>query len=352
MVELLVALAIFSLAAAIAAGSFWSITKAWTRGGEMLEQLHYGEFAMDQLVTALRGAAWFSSKPEAFGFWLDDSGGTSKDAANHVSWVTSGTAFLPPDSPLQNGLHRLSLTVEGSGDERGLTVRAWPHLSEEIGESDVDSWLVAPGVEGFSCEWYDFEDESWSQDWEETNSLPKLLRITLTMQERKEFDENLELVRLVELEVAPELPGRERRDRTTGTTEEQPSEGEGGAGGSAGGGGAAGGPGGGGQGGGPGGGGGAGAGGGPGGGGGRPGSANSGPGGRGGGRGDGGQGDGPGSGAPGSKSPYLNPWGNSGGSGNNGGEGGGRPGSSGGGSSSFGWSGGSGGGVGGRNGGR
>jgi len=215
LIELLVALAIFSLAAAMAAGTFWSVMKAWNRGGELLEQLHYGEFAMEQLVTALRGAAWFSSKPAAFGFWLDERGGTSRSAANKVSWVTSGTAFLPPDSPLQNGLHRLSVTVEGNRESRGLVVRAWPHVSEDIGESDVESWLVAPGVEGFSCEWYDFDTDDWTQKWEETNSLPKLLRITLTMQKRKEFDEYLELQRLVALEVAPDIPGRERRDRTT-----------------------------------------------------------------------------------------------------------------------------------------
>ena len=215
LIELLLALAIFSLVSAMAAGVFWSVTKAWNRGEELLEQLHYGEFAMDQLVTALRGAAWFSSKPEAFGFWLDDRGGVSKTAANEASWVTSGTAFLPPDSPYRHGLHRLSVTVEGSGEERGLVVRAWPHLAEEIEVGDVEGWPVAPGVEGFSCEWYDFEGERWTQEWEETNSLPKLVRLTLTMKKRGEFDENLELQRLVELEVAPELPGRERRDRTT-----------------------------------------------------------------------------------------------------------------------------------------
>jgi len=59
LIEMLVALAIFSLAAAMAAAAFWSVTKAWNRGGEMLEQLHYGDFTMEQLVTAMRGAAWF-----------------------------------------------------------------------------------------------------------------------------------------------------------------------------------------------------------------------------------------------------------------------------------------------------
>ena len=215
LIELLLALAIFSLVAAMAGGAFWSVLKAWNRGGEMLEQLHYGEYAMEQVVSALRGAAWFPSKPEAFGFWLDDSGGTSATAANEASWVTSGTAFLPPDSPFQHGLHRISATVEGSGEDRGLVVRAWPHLAEEVEKRDVESWLVAPGVNGFSCEWYDFEEERWTQDWEETNSLPKLVRVTLTMSRRKEFDEELELQRLVELEVAPMLPAKENRDRTT-----------------------------------------------------------------------------------------------------------------------------------------
>jgi len=229
LIELLVALAIFSLIAAMSAGVFWSISKAWTRGGEMLEQLQHGEFAMEQLVTAMRGAAWFSSKPEAFGFWLDSRGGTSRSAANKISWVTSGTAFLPPDSPFQHGLHRLSVTIEGSGNNRGLVVRAWPHLTEDVSEHEVDSWLVAPGVEGLSCEWYDFDTKRWTQDWEETNSLPKLVRLTMTMQPRKEFDEYLEIQRLVELEVAPDIPGRDRRARTTvtrtgGTTPADPAQ--------------------------------------------------------------------------------------------------------------------------------
>ena len=206
LIELLLALAIFSLAVAIAGGAFWGVTKAWTRGGELLEQLHYGEFAMEQLVTALRGAAWFPSKPSAFGFRLD--GGTA-------SWVTSGTAFLPPDSPLRDGLHRLSVGVENAGGGRGLVVRAWPHLSEDDDARDAEPWLVCPEAESFKCEWYDFDMDSWSQDWEETNSLPKLVRVTLTMKKRKEFDEELELQRLVELEVAPEIPARENRDRTT-----------------------------------------------------------------------------------------------------------------------------------------
>ncbi len=210
LIELLLALVIFAMVMGMAGGAFWSVTKAWNRGEAVLGQLHRGEYAMEQLVAALRGAAWFPSKPEAYGFWLEDGGGAGENAENKVSFVTGGSAFLPPDSLLRDGLHRLEVTAEGSGKNRGLTVRAWAHVAEEVEERDKQEWQVLKGVKGFACEWYDFEDESWSQDWEETNSLPKLVRVTLTMQPDGELKESLKLQRLVVLEVAPELPGRER----------------------------------------------------------------------------------------------------------------------------------------------
>jgi len=228
LIELLLALMIFAMVMAMAGGAFWSIMRAWNRGGELLERLHYGEYAMEQLATALRGAAWFPSKPEAFGFRLDSAGGTGLDAENEITWVTGGTSFLPPDSPLRDGLHRLSVTVEGHGEGRGLVVKAWPHLALETESKDVESVRVAAGVRGLACEWYDFEGETWSQEWEETNSLPKLVRVTMTMRPREGEREGLKLQRLVELEVAPALPGRERRRPENGGREETAEGDEGG----------------------------------------------------------------------------------------------------------------------------
>ena len=210
LVELLLALMIFALVMASASAAFWSVMKAWNRGEDLLGRLHHGEYAMEQLAGALRGAAWFPSKPEAFGFRLDASGGSSPSAANEFSFVT--------------GLHRLSVTVEGRGDKRGLVVRAWPHLALETEAKDVEAFLVAPGVEGLSCEWYDFEQESWSQEWEMTNSLPKLVRLTIAMQPREGERDGLVFRRLVELEVAPPLPGRERNSRQRAERDEDDAE--------------------------------------------------------------------------------------------------------------------------------
>lgn len=211
LVELLLALAIFSMIMTIVASTYLGVVRSWLQGTEAMEQLHYGEYVAEQLESALRSAAWFSSKPEAFGFWLDSTGGTSRDAANEVSWVTSGSAFLLPDSPYQNGLHRIAVTVSGTGDERGLLVKTWSHLEEETEAKDVEGDIVSDEIRGFHCQWYNFAEERWSQEWEETNSLPKLVQFTLVMKPREAFEKSMEIKRLVELEVAPELPGQEQR---------------------------------------------------------------------------------------------------------------------------------------------
>lgn len=211
LIELLLALAIFAMVMAMAGGAFWGVMKAWNRGEAVLGQLHRGEYAMDQIVSALRGAAWFPSKPESYGFWLDDAGGAGGSAENVVSFVTAGSAFLPPDSALRDGLHRVEMTVDGAGASRALVVRAWAHVVDELDDAEKQEWRVLEGVKGFSCEYYDFEDEAWDQDWETTNTLPKLVRVTLTMAPQGEMRDSLELQRLVVLEVAPEVPGRERR---------------------------------------------------------------------------------------------------------------------------------------------
>jgi prepilin-type N-terminal cleavage/methylation domain-containing protein len=216
LIELLLALTIFSLAMAMAGGSLWSILRAWRRGGEMLDSLHYGEYVLSQLEGAVRSAAWFPSKPETFGFVLEDDGGTSDSAANRITFTTGSGAFLPADSPLAGGLHRLSIAVSGSGESRGLVATAYPHMAdaEDLGldrKPDREEIPVSLEVYGFSCEWYDFEEEDWSQDWEETNSLPKLVRLNLVMKPREGEKDRLKLSRVVELAVAPDLPGRERR---------------------------------------------------------------------------------------------------------------------------------------------
>lgn len=203
LVELLVALAILSAALTVIMATFVTAVNAWRRGSAFLEELHHGEIVMNQLVTALRSAAYFTTHPSKYGMrFTDDSG---RYPADSVSWVCSGEAFLPPDSPLAGGLHRLLLEI-GTDDRGEPVMKAWayPPLMDEEGLYP-ESWTVSDQVRGLNLRFYDPEDQIWEEDWEDTNSLPRLVEVSLYLDPLEEYGEPVVLKRLVEIPLAPEL---------------------------------------------------------------------------------------------------------------------------------------------------
>ena len=119
--------------------------------------------------------------------------------------MTSGTAFIPNDSHLAEGLHRLVINIENDDDgDPSVAVRAKPPLTDED-DDEGDPWFVSGVVKGIKCRTYDFEDEVWEREWEDTNSVPRLLEITLYMDPLEEFEEPVTLKRLIEIPVAPKV---------------------------------------------------------------------------------------------------------------------------------------------------
>ena len=201
LLEMLVALAILALAFAVIWSTFSATVTAWQRGGDLLDELRHGDFVAEQLVSALRSAAFFTSSPDKYGFRMKTRNQTYP--ADQISWVTSSTAFMPPDSPYRQSLHRIVFSVESNPEgDPAVAIRAMPHLMDED-EVDDTPWFVSSEVKGFKCRVYDFEEESWKTDWEDTNSIPRLLEITLYMDPVEKYGPPVTLQRLVEIPVAP-----------------------------------------------------------------------------------------------------------------------------------------------------
>ena len=206
LIELLVALTILVAVFAIIYGTFSSTLNAWQMGNELLEEMHHGDYVMDQMVSALRSAAFFPSAPSKYGFWLK-----SRDRgypADELWWVTSGTAFMPPGDPLAKGLHRLMVTIENNpkGDP-AFAIRAFPYMKDEIEKDDVDPWFVSSRVKGIKCRIWDEEEEEWLEEWEDTNSIPSVVEITLFMDPIEKYGPPVEIKRLIEIPIAPAVTG-------------------------------------------------------------------------------------------------------------------------------------------------
>lgn len=201
LLELMIALSIFAIAFAIVGAAFFTTTRAWNRGTQALEGLHEGDFIMDQLVSALRSAAWFRTTRGSYGFWMEDH--EDGYPADRVSWVASGTALMPPDSPYRRGLHRLTLSIEDSDlGEPALAVRAVPPFVSEDDMEEPEPWFAGGGVRGLDCRIWDAEAEDWADEWEFTNRIPTRIEIALYFDPLRRGEDPIVLRRLVDIPVA------------------------------------------------------------------------------------------------------------------------------------------------------
>ena len=211
LVEVLVAVLILGLAFTIIWTTFSVSLDGWRRGQVALDRLHHGDFVMEQVVSALRSAAYFPVRSEKYGFWLEDHG---KD--DEISWVTSGSAFMRPEDPLARGLHRLWIGIEDNEDgEASFAVRAFPHFSEEVGPKDVDPWFISSRVKGLDCKVWDNEGEDWDDEWENTNTVPPLIQLTLFLEPTERSGEPVKVTRLVEIPIGPITQGSVTRAPTS-----------------------------------------------------------------------------------------------------------------------------------------
>ena len=207
-IELLIALAIMVTAFTLIFTIFSGAVSAWRRGTETMTKLHHGDFVMEQLVQSLRSMAFFTSVPEFYEFRLE-KGNAGGNPADRLSWVTSSAALMPLDSEFSEGLKRVSVGIERTPRHGyGVEVRGMPHLAEEE-DAEYESWFISTRVRGLRCRVYDDEDGRWMERWEETNSIPSLIEITLFVEEDGDrYAPPLQMRRAVTIPIAPAVTNR------------------------------------------------------------------------------------------------------------------------------------------------
>jgi len=99
--------------------------------------------------------------------------------------ILSYTARLPDVFP-RNGkfggfnLRRLMFTVEpGPGSEKDLMLRQTPVLMDMDPDEQQTPLVLARDVKKFTVECWDINKMDWVDEWDNTNTIPKLVRISL-----------------------------------------------------------------------------------------------------------------------------------------------------------------------------
>ncbi len=204
LLELMVAIVIMVIAMAIAFQAFGGIVRAWKRGTEVANGLKHGDYTIHQLVVALDSTIYFSNSQKTYAFTVekDSMGGYPAD---HLSFVTASSAFIPANSFYIRGPHRINLFI--NTDDRGdpaLFILPMPAIAnpEDFEEDfDADPILVSRRVCGLEILFWDAENEDWTDEWEQENAVPERIQVTVYVAADDENEDPMPFTRVIDIPV-------------------------------------------------------------------------------------------------------------------------------------------------------
>jgi type II secretion system protein J len=99
-----------------------------------------------------------------------------------LSFVARVPDIFPRNGRFDSNLRRLTYSVEtGEDSERDLVLRQTPILMDMDADEQKVPLVLARNVKDFVVECWDTNTLDWVDGWDSTNSLPPMVRITLTL---------------------------------------------------------------------------------------------------------------------------------------------------------------------------
>ncbi len=185
LIEIMIAITIFGLVVAAMYSSWSAILRATRSGLEATAEAQRSRVAMRLVEEALAAARLFEANPVYYSFMSGEEGGFS---------ALSFAARLPPSYPRSGRyfgqqVRRVSFSVEADKENgEQLVLRQQPLLTDMDIDEEETPLVLARHVREFTVEFYDVENEEWGSEWEDTNSLPPLVRFTLATASNNERD--------------------------------------------------------------------------------------------------------------------------------------------------------------------
>jgi prepilin-type N-terminal cleavage/methylation domain-containing protein len=212
LVEILLAITLMAVVCAVTYMTFSVVSTAWRRGMALSDDLHHGDFAIEQLVMALRSAYYPGTKSTdgTYGFQLEDRG-QGDQSGDVISWVKLGSSLVGSDCPFYASPHRVQFWV-GPGDDGDscAMVRAWrlQGQAEDFDPEKVTPQAISREITGFNCRvaYRSVNDEiEWLDTWEgdQTNKLPTMVEVTLYLKPLHDGGEAVEIKRVATIPAAP-----------------------------------------------------------------------------------------------------------------------------------------------------
>jgi len=182
LLELMVALAIFMMVVITIYSTWILIMRSSVIAQEAAAQAQRERIAIRTVEHSLMCVQSFQASMKYYSF----------DVENGAEPVLSFTARLPDVFPRSGrfgdyNVRRLTYTVEPGADQlKNLVLRQTPILMDMDPDEKSTPLVLARNIKEFTVECWDTNQMSWATEWDDTNSIPPLVRVTFTLGSRDE----------------------------------------------------------------------------------------------------------------------------------------------------------------------
>ena len=178
MIELLLATMLVGVLTTLSVLTFHAVTRGWQASTDFLDKVQRTDYALNQLIIALRSSYYPEEGGENYGFFdpYDREGSRPRDS-DIIEWTKKGSALIGSENAMADSVHKVRVMILEEGDtedgddeefekfrfkepvkKTGLYARAFvdPALAYQGTEKDTQEFyqqptLVADGVVGFRC---------------------------------------------------------------------------------------------------------------------------------------------------------------------------------------------------------
>lgn len=178
MIEMLLATMLVGVLTALSVMTFHAVTNGWQVSTDYLDKIQRTDYALNQLVIALRSSYYPETANEEYGFYdpYDREGNRPSDS-DIIEWTKKGSALIGSENAMADSVHKVRVMVLEEGDtedgdddkfekfrfrepikKTGLYARAFvdPGLASKTTQKDNQEYyqqptLIADGVVGFRC---------------------------------------------------------------------------------------------------------------------------------------------------------------------------------------------------------
>ena len=200
----MIAIGLLSLVIAAIYSSWTAILRASKVGLDAAAAAQRSRIAVRVLEDSLGSAVSFARNQQYYAFLAENGNGAS------LSFVARLAKSFPRGGKFGDfDVRRVTFAVEDSQDGGRQLVLRQNFLLMDMDADEKDHPLVlAKNVRGFELGFWDPKQGEWADDWTETNQLPKLVKITLTLANNvQSLKAQEEIVRIVSLPAVMVQPG-------------------------------------------------------------------------------------------------------------------------------------------------